>query len=213
MDFLSLLLTLHHFSPRVYLLRKNKILDVATAIRLKSLILTPQSKNQSPILFHECLWCTSAAAPSWLSTNTPFDTTNDGFVKVSDTYESVNFKNVFAAGDCCHIVQHPRPKAGVFAVRAGPLLYTNLLAALFDKPLHPHKPQSDFLGLISTGDCYAVASRGRFALEGAYLWKLKDYIDRKWMDGYVNLHSTYHKENESDRNDVGMGNHTSVIRA
>ena len=40
------------------------------------------------------------------------------------------------------------------------------------------------MGLISTGDRYAVASRGPIAIEGAYLWQLKDSIDNTWMDGY-----------------------------
>ena len=35
------------------------------------------------------------------------------------TLESVNKSGVFAAGDACHNVEHPRSKAGVFAVRAG----------------------------------------------------------------------------------------------
>ena len=133
------------------------------------------------IVFHECLWCTSAGAASWLSGNTPFATTDGGFIKVSSTYECIEHPHVFAAGDCCHFVESPRPKAGVFAVRAGPILRDNVLAAALGQPLTKHKPQSDFLSLISTGDKHAVASRGRFAFEGAYLWRLKDRIDTSWM--------------------------------
>lgn len=77
--------------------------------------------------------------------------------------------------------------AGVFAVRAGPIVKQNLIAHLLNQPLTSHEPQSEFLGLISTGDKYAVASRGDHALEGEFLWKLKDDIDRTWMDGYCNL--------------------------
>lgn len=37
--------------------------------------------------------------------------------KVNDFLESTNTPGVFAVGDCAHMVKHPRPKAGVFAVR------------------------------------------------------------------------------------------------
>jgi len=157
----------------------------------RTLRLSPNSQqfqsSSSPIQFDECLWCTSAGAAPWLSQNTPFDTTEDGFLKVKDTYELVNHPGVFAAGDCCSMVDNPRPKAGVFAVRAGPYIKENLIAYLLKKPLTTHNPQTDFLGLISTGDKYAVASRGCHALEGQFLWTLKDQIDRTWMDGYQNL--------------------------
>ena len=139
------------------------------------------------IVFHECLWCTSAGSASWLSDNTPFATTDDGFVKVGSTYECIDHPHVFAAGDCCHFVENPRPKAGVFAVRAGPILRDNILSAALGRALTMHKPQSDFLSLISTGDKYAVASRGRFAFEGAYLWRLKDRIDTSWMRDYQDI--------------------------
>ena len=145
------------------------------------------SSSHQRIVFHECLWCTSAGAASWLSGNTPFATTGDGFVKVGSTYECIEHVRVFAAGDCCHSVESPRPKAGVFAVRAGPILRDNILAAALGQPLTKHKPQSDFLSLISTGDKYAVASRGRFAFEGAYLWRLKDHIDTSWMRDYQDI--------------------------
>jgi len=145
------------------------------------------SNATDSIAFHECLWCTSAGAASWLSGNTPFTTTEEGFVKVGSTYECTDHPRVFAAGDCCHFVESPRPKAGVFAVRAGPILRDNILAAALGRPLISHKPQSNFLSLLSTGDKYAVASRGRFAFEGGYLWKLKDHIDTKWMSAYQDI--------------------------
>mmetsp|Transcript_31237 Transcript_31237/g.38160 ORF Transcript_31237/g.38160 Transcript_31237/m.38160 type:complete len:96 (+) Transcript_31237:354-641(+) len=82
--------------------------------------------------------------------------------------------------------QHPRPRAGVFAARAGLLLHENLINAVLKKPLEHHVPQKHFLSLISTGDKYAVLSKSVFAFEGGCYWKLKDYIDRTWM--------TTHKE-------------------
>ena len=45
-------------------------------------------------------------------------------------------------------------------------------------------PQKAFLGLISTGDKYAVLSWRGFASESKTLWTIKDYIDRKWMRKY-----------------------------
>jgi selenide,water dikinase len=76
--------------------------------------------------------------------------------------------------------------AGVFAVRAGPILSENLINYLMKKPLRSHRPQQDFLGLISTGDKYAVASKGSwFAMEGSWFWTWKDWIDRKWMAKYT----------------------------
>ena len=146
-----------------------------------------QDDDSDPIAFHECLWCTSARASYWLTTSTPFPTTDQGFVKVEDTYQVESHPGVFAVGDCCHMSSHPRPKAGVFAVRAGPIVKENLLHYLFGRDLIHHEPQSEFLGLISTGDKYAVASRGDHALEGAFLWILKDQIDRTWMEGYQKL--------------------------
>ena len=40
-------------------------------------------------------------------------------VLLQPTLESVNVADVFAAGDVSYMPDHPRPKAGVFAVRAG----------------------------------------------------------------------------------------------
>jgi selenide,water dikinase len=48
-------------------------------------------------------------------------------------------------------------------------------------------PQRRALALIGTGDGRAVASRGRHEAYGAILWRLKDWIDRRWMRRYTEL--------------------------
>ena len=71
--------------------------------------------------------------------------------------------------------------------RQGPPLAANLRRALAGKPPRRAIPQRRGLALIGTGDRHAVASRGPFAAQGAYLWRLKDWIDRRWMRRYREL--------------------------
>lgn len=134
----------------------------------------------------EILWVTQAGAAPWLR-QSGLACDENGFVRVSDTLQSVTDPDVFAAGDVASVDNHPRPKAGVFAVRQGKPLAANLRRKLVGRPPKPFAPQSRFLSLISTGDRYAVASRGRWAAEGKRLWALKDWIDRRFMRAYSDL--------------------------
>ena len=77
----------------------------------------------------------------------------------------------------------------MFAVRQGPPLTENLRRAIAGQALAPFVPQSKFLSLITTGDRYAVASRGWLAAQGRMIWHLKDWIDRSWMRQYQELPS------------------------
>jgi selenide,water dikinase len=126
---------------------------------------------------------TQAAAPRWFR-DTGLKLDEGGFIAVCPTLQALNDPTVFAAGDCAALVETPREKAGVYAVRAGPPLARNLRAAIAGKKPKPWRPQQRHLALISTGERYAVASRGAFKVEGAWLWRLKDWIDRRWMRMY-----------------------------
>ena len=76
----------------------------------------------------------------------------------------------------------PRPKAGVFAVRAAPVLHHNLRAALTGGARKIFKPQKNYLKLISFGGKSAMAEKFGFAVSGPLLWRWKDRIDRAFMD-------------------------------
>lgn len=66
--------------------------------------------SRMSVILNECVWCITAGVSTWLQKNTPFATTLDGFIRVNETYESISHAGVFAAGDCCHMDLHPRPK-------------------------------------------------------------------------------------------------------
>ncbi|KAK9804423.1 hypothetical protein WJX72_011939 [[Myrmecia] bisecta] len=136
-------------------------------------------------IFDECLWCTSAAAAPWLQ-DTRLPTDEKGFLAINEFLQSAGGPpEVFAAGDVASSVTDPRPKSGVFAVRQGPALTANLRRFLAGQPLRPFKPQKSYLSLITTGDRYCIGTKGPFCLEAAWLWRVKDYIDRKWMRSYT----------------------------
>ncbi|MCB1022314.1 MAG: selenide, water dikinase SelD [Acidobacteria bacterium] len=137
-----------------------------------------QAGHEYPL--DEILWTTQAGAQPWPAA-AGLAVTPGGFIKVGDTLESISHPYVFAAGDVAEMVNHPREKAGVFAVRQGPPLEENLRRALLGRTGRRFRPQKQFLSLVSTGDAYAVASRWFLSAEGEWVWKWKDHIDRKFM--------------------------------
>jgi selenide, water dikinase len=134
----------------------------------------------------EILWVTAAGAAAWLGAS-GLDTDGDGFITVNDTLECTSHPGIFAAGDIAAVVNHPRPKAGVFAVRQGKPLANNLKRVLLGKAPKPFRPQSTILALISTGDKYAVATKGNLSFAGEWVWTWKDWIDVRWMEKYHDL--------------------------
>ena len=129
------------------------------------------------------LLATQAGPAKWFeSSGLPRD--KAGFLAVRPTLQLLDDDDVFAVGDCATVLEHPREKSGVFAVRQGPPLAENLRLRARGLAVKPFVPQSEFLTLLSTGRQHAIASRNGFALSGDMLWRLKDWIDRRFMDKF-----------------------------
>lgn len=134
----------------------------------------------------EVFWVTQAGVQAWPG-ESGLDVDDKGFVKVGDTLQSTSHDNIFAVGDCARMVNHPRPKAGVYAVRQGAPLFHNIRAFAEGRPLKAHKPQAQFLSLITTGNRHAVASRNGMNAEGGWVWRWKDWIDQRFMNRFNDL--------------------------
>jgi selenide,water dikinase len=130
---------------------------------------------------------TGATPPSWLS-DTGISTCPAGFIAVNRHCQSISYPDIFAAGDIATLIDDTRPKSGVFAVRAGAILTTNIRHSLTRKPLRKWYPQRHYLALIGIGGGSAMAIRGQLAFKARpVLWRLKEWIDRRFISRFSDL--------------------------
>ena len=161
------------------------------------------------------VWATGAVAHAWqrdASRRGSLAVNEHGYIRIDSYLRSMSHPNVFAAGDCAHFEGSPAcpdepesrasrspglPKAGVYAVRMGPVLRHNLLGALgkngktdaqthgFESvALRQYRPQRHFLTLLNTSDGRAIASRSALAAQGRWAMHWKDRIDASFVEQF-----------------------------
>lgn len=130
------------------------------------------------------VWLAGAAPPALLgASELPKD--DRGFLLVDGSLRVVDGSPVFGAGDCIGIRGVPQlPKAGVYAVREAPILDANLRAALGGGRLRTFRPQKTFLALLNTADGRAIWRWKNLAGHSRAAWRLKDWIDRRFVGRY-----------------------------
>jgi len=184
----ALATTLHERGIQVHYGEEITAVERASSTAQRQLISASGACHQAD----EAIWVTRAGGARWLE-NTGLSLDEDGFLKVRDSLQTLEDDAIFAAGDIAHQLNHPREKAGVFAVRQARPLADNLRRAVRGEPLKDHVPQSRWLALISTGDRDAIASRGSLGLVAPclrpWLWRWKDHIDRQFMARFNELPS------------------------
>ena len=163
---------------------RRRAIDVRTATRIVaiepgSLVTAEGARLDADRVF----LATTAIAPAWLA-QSGLRCDPRGFVLIDDGLQSVSHPFVFASGDCATMLGRLHPKSGAHAVRQASVLAANLLA--FARGASPRRfsPRRVTLALIGTGDRRALLSYGSLAAQGAWLWRLKDRIDRKHIARY-----------------------------
>jgi hypothetical protein len=62
------------------------------------------------------------------------------------------------------------------------------MAALDGKPLKPFESGGNYLLIFNMGGGIGVLQKNWFTLHGKIAFRLKDYIDRKFMKRFQNMH-------------------------
>ncbi len=157
----------------------SKFRDILLNSNIKIIEKQNAKKNYSALI------CTGSTAPKWLK-ESGFKLNKNGRIVTYNTFEIINYKNFFAAGDCSVINHYVRPASGVWAVKAAKPLARNLEKALNGLPLSSWKPQKNALQLI--GINYdnklplAFATWGNFSYGPVkWLWKFKENIDKNFL--------------------------------
>ena len=146
------------------------------------------------------LWATGATAPPLLkSLSLPVD--DHGFLLTDNTLQSVSGEPIFAVGDSGTIRDGSVPKAGVYAVRQGPVLWDNLRRCLEKAPLLSYVPQRSFMRLINLGTDEAVGQWKGFTFGGKWVLRLKHRIDMRFM----NMHEPMSPMSDNDMQCDGCG--------
>ncbi|MFT7581146.1 MAG: selenide,water dikinase [Myxococcota bacterium] len=127
----------------------------------------------------------TGAAPRALFEPSAVKVDGRGFPLTRESLQLLDHDDVFAVGDCATLKQHPNlPKAGVYAVRQGPVLTENLRRKIAGRRLKRYRPQRDMLVLLSLGHGVAVGEKWGLTWQGPVVWRWKDRIDRRFMERF-----------------------------
>lgn len=122
------------------------------------------------------VWATGLRPPSLISAlGLPLST--DSRLRVTPALRSIADETIFGVGDCAVLDHAPRPTAGVFGVRAAPVLLNNLAALADGRPVRRFDPQRTWLSIMDLGDDRGLAIRGGLWSLGRPALRLKRYLD------------------------------------
>jgi len=125
---------------------------------------------------------TGAKPLSWLR-QSGLSLNEQGYILVDACHRTQSHPEVFAVGDTCARTDVHMARSGVHAVKAGPVLAENLYTVLAGSAaqLKDYQPRKSSLYLLACGPQYAIASWGLISFEGRWVWRLKDWIDRRFI--------------------------------
>ena len=151
--------------------------------------------NGATVAADAVIAATGVRPAAWLA-GSGLELAGDGFVAVAEGQQSVSHPEVFAGGDVASRVDAPHAKSGVYAVRAGPVLTANLERAMAGQEPLPYRPQRRTLYLMATGPREAIMSWNGLSACGHWVWRWKDWIDRRFMSQYHSRETTMSEQGQ-----------------
>ncbi len=133
------------------------------------------------ILGGDMVFVAVGVTPSPLFRDSGLPAGADGGLLVNDFLQCVRHPELFGGGDCITLEGTPLARVGVYAVRQNRLLTRNLLAFLEGRPLRRFDPGGGYLTILNMGDDRGIFRRKEFVRDGPLAFRLKDYIDRRFM--------------------------------
>ncbi|MCY4296824.1 MAG: selenide, water dikinase SelD [Gammaproteobacteria bacterium] len=159
---------------------------VVTGFAARTVLCGDGGENQKSIEADRIILATGASLPEWPA-KAGLAISEDGFLEVNRHLQSTSHEFVFVAGDAATIKGQERPKSGVYAVRQGKPLARNLLRHATGRRLGGFSPQRSALAMLNLGDGSAIASRGELFFQGRWVWRLKHWIDQRFLRKYRDL--------------------------
>lgn len=165
---------------------KKRGISLVTGARVTKAVDGQLIAGDTAIAVDHALWTTGVEAPPWFAA-AGIATDTAGFVSINQYLQSTSHPEIFAAGDVSHSAEAPRPKSGVYAVRQGPFLAQNLRRFATGRRMRRFRAQRHAMAIVGLGVGDAVASRGKYHASGAWVWSVKQWIDRRFMRKFSNL--------------------------
>ena len=174
---------LTEFSPKIQSTIKKILCEANITVHYQKAQGTKEGLilSKGKILTADCvIAATGTQPPLWLQkSNLMLD--KDGYIAVNEFHKSLSHPNVFATGDISSRQDLIITKSGVHAVRTGPILFSNLLATQNGQSLTFYYPRKYSLYILACGPKHAIASWGKWSIQGKLVWHLKNWIDQKFV--------------------------------
>eukprot|EP01016_Furgasonia_blochmanni_P026858 TRINITY_DN2840_c0_g1_i6.p1 TRINITY_DN2840_c0_g1~~TRINITY_DN2840_c0_g1_i6.p1 ORF type:complete len:305 (-),score=48.25 TRINITY_DN2840_c0_g1_i6:140-1054(-) len=169
-------------SKRISVISHAKVTRV-TQDRVHYELETDQIHHEIPHTI--CVWATGAESHDLFS-RSGLSVDELGFMYVNEQLQSVDYNNIFGAGDCINIQKFLKfpPKAGVYAVREAVTLAQNLGILLQEtgEDLRRYHPQKEFLSLMTIGDGRSLGGKFGVSFCSRWTWFMKDHLDKSFMN-------------------------------
>ena len=172
--------------PILLKVKSGKKLRENILINLKACNIEIIYKN--PSILYPTIICTGNKSFEWIK-KSGLPINENGRILTKNTFQVLNYPELFAVGDCAVIKNNPRPSAGVWAVRSAKPLAKNLEGMSKGWKLQEWKPQSKAVQLLDinsiNNDSKSFISWGKFIIGPfVFLSRLKTSIDKKFISKF-----------------------------